>query len=140
MPHRVHWDPAFSVGREVIDAQHQSLLAQCIVLAGHCQSGEGEPGAQTFNPAFAQAFERLQALVREHFKTEASLLSACGQADLEDHQFECDEFEYLAGEIATQEHFDRLELQRFLALWCVGHVTGSAAQLRGLMASGGTPG
>ena len=45
-----------------------------------------------------------------------------------------------AGEIATQEHFDRLELQRFLALWCVGHVTGSAAQLRGLMASGGTPG
>ena len=71
-----------------------------------------------------------------NFETEAALLARCGCADLEDHRIECDEFEYLAGEIATTENFDRLELQRFLALWCLGHIKGSAGQLRAVLAGG----
>ena len=60
-----------------------------------------------------------------------------GCPELEDHRFDCDEFEYLVSEIVTTEHFERVELQRFLALWFLGHVMGSAAQLRAALAGRG---
>ena len=40
----------------------------------------------------------------------------------------------LAADIATTENFDRLELQRFVTLWWVGHIAGSAAGLRACLA------
>ncbi|MBL0085437.1 MAG: hypothetical protein IPP44_01790 [Ideonella sp.] len=137
MPIRVPWEPDFSVGHELIDAQHQGLLSQCSLLADHCLADHclAEAGERS-DRSFDQDFDRLKALAREHFETEAALLARCGCADLEDHRIECDEFEYLAGEIATTENFDRLELQRFLALWCLGHIKGSAGQLRAVLAGG----
>jgi hemerythrin-like metal-binding protein len=131
MPNRERWDPGWSVGHPVIDAQHQALLAQCNLLADHCEPGDGPANGQ----AFDQAFEKLKALAREHFDAEATLLAAHGDPDLEDHAVECDEFDYLADEVATTEHFDRLELQRFLSLWCVGHIAGSAHRQRALLAA-----
>jgi hemerythrin len=92
------------------------------VLADHCGGAGGEQAARSFD----HAFEHLKLLARQHFETEASLLAACAYPDLEDHRIDCDEFEYLADEIATTANFDRLELQRFIALWCVGHIVGSA--------------
>ena len=74
----------------------------------------------------AVAFERLRALAREHFATEAALLAERGHADLDDHAAECEEFDYLVDEIVTTDNFSRLELQRFLALWCLGHISGAA--------------
>ena len=130
MPNRVQWDPDFSVGHDIIDAQHQGLLAQCNLLEDHCACGDGEESDRSFD----QALDQLKAIAREHFATEALLL-ASGPA-LEDHQAECDEFEYLVGEVATTEKFDRPEVQRFLGLWCVGHITGSARELRALLAGG----
>ena len=124
MPNRVSWEPGFSLGHEVIDAQHQALLSHCNMLADHCTGAGGEQAERGFD----QAFEQLKFLARQHFETEASLLAACGYPDTEDHRIDCDEFEYLADEIATTANFDRLELQRFIALWCVGHIVGSAAQ------------
>jgi hypothetical protein len=58
-----------------------------------------------------------------------------GDTDTEDMALECDEFEYLADEIATTANFDRLELQRFAALWCLGHVRGSAQRCRAAAAA-----
>lgn len=130
MPHRAPWQPDFHVGHAQIDAQHQGLLAQCNRLADLCASPMDEATAPTFD----QAFERLKALAREHFETEAAVLTAAGDPDVEDHRIECDEFEYLADEIATTAHFDRLELQRFVTLWCMGHIAGSAPALRDLVA------
>lgn len=71
------------------------------------------------------------------FETEAALLSggAHVHADPEDGVAECEEFEYLADEIATTANLDRLELQRFLTLWCVGHVKASARQRREALAT-----
>ena len=42
----------------------------------------------------------------------------------------CEEFEYLVAEIAMTKNFDKLELQRFLALWWVGHILGDAKEMR----------
>lgn len=132
MPMRVSWEPDFDVGHDLIDAQHRDLLAQCDRLADHCEAGEGEAGDRQFD----QDFDRLKALAREHFETEASLLAGRGWPGLEDHRIECDEFEYLADEIVTTENFDRRELQRFLTLWWLGHIRGSARPLREFLAGG----
>ena len=121
MPTRVPWEPHFGVGHELIDAQHRALLSQCNLLADHCASTEGEAADRQFD----QAFERLRALAREHFEAEAALLAERGHPDLESHEMECEEFDYLVDEIVTTDNFDRLELQRFLALWCLGHISGS---------------
>lgn len=128
MPNRVTWDADFQVGHELIDEQHRRLLDQCNLLADHCA------GATKNEAAFDQAFEQLRTMAREHFEAEVALRAERNDPELEDHRDECDEFEYLADEIVTTENFDRLELQRFLALWWVGHVTSSARELRALLA------
>ncbi len=132
MPTRVTWEAGLAAGHEIIDAQHQGLFDQCNRLADLCTGGVEEVSLQQFD----RAFDRLKVLAREHCETEASLLagSCHAHADPEDALAECEEFEYLADEIATTANFDKLELQRFLALWCVGHVTASARQLREALA------
>jgi hemerythrin-like metal-binding protein len=130
MPTRVPWEPDYAVGHELIDAQHQGLLSVCNGLAEHCAGGPGgAPGEQ----AFDRDLERLKALVREHFETERLLLARAGYPELENHQVEFDEFEYLVAEVATAENFDRIEIQRFLALWCVGHIRGAGHQQRAFL-------
>lgn len=133
MPQRFQWDPELSVGLALIDAQHQSLLSQCNLLADHCSADGGE---EQHGP-FDLALDRLMALARAHFTAETDLLAQHGCPELEVHRFDCDEFEYLVSEIVTTEHFERVELQRFLALWFLGHVMGSAAQLRAALAGRG---
>lgn len=132
MPQRLQWDPGFEVGHEDIDAQHRGLLVLCERLAGHCLQGGGAAHEQRFDADF----EALKALVREHLESEATLLSELGDPDAEDHRVEQAEFDYLAGEVMTTGNFDRLELQRFVALWCLGHITASAARLRARLARG----
>jgi hemerythrin-like metal-binding protein len=133
-PIRAAWEPRFATTHDLLDTQHQALLAECDRMAELCASATGEQGRTQFD----QAFARLKALVKAHFEAEAAALAACGGTELDDHRDEHEEFEYLADEIATVENFDRLELQRFLALWCIGHVTGSSRQLRELQAEGRT--
>ncbi|EHR69551.1 hemerythrin [Burkholderiales bacterium JOSHI_001] len=134
MPNRAAWEPDHQVGHTTIDTQHQGLLDQCNVLADLCAADDGAH----WHPSFDAAFERLKALAREHFETEATLLAGDAQR-LEDHRSECEEFDYLVGEIVTADNFSRLELQRFLTLWCVGHVAGSAPGWRAWLASGNAP-
>lgn len=106
------------------DAQHAALLAQCNALANRYCGGAAD------DAAFDAAFDQLKVLAREHFEAEAALLAAGGDPDLEGHRDELDEFEYVVSEIATTANFDRLELQRFAALWCLGHVRGSGQRVR----------
>ena len=61
------------------------------------------------------------------------MLAQHGSPKLDDARFEREEFEVLFDEILSTEHFDRLERQRFLALWCVGHILESAAWLRAVL-------
>ena len=140
---RAAWEPGFATGHELIDAQHQGLLTQCNLLADlcdqanacGCSGAHAEAGAR----AFDQAYEQLKVLARVHFEAEAALLADAGYPELEDHQFECDEFDYLGAEIVTAENFSRVELQRFLTLWCVGHVSASAGLHSAYLARSGVP-
>jgi hemerythrin-like metal-binding protein len=122
LPLRTTWDAAYDTGLSHLDAQHRALLQQCNRLADLCG------GDEAIEAEFDRAVDRLKAMAREHFAAETSLL--VDNAALDEHRDECEEFEYLAGEVATPGHFDRLELQRFLALWCVGHIAGWALRLR----------
>lgn len=119
-PGRVAWSDEFASGHAAIDAQHRELLALCDALADLCEAADA--------PRFDAAFRQFQSAVRRHFEAEAALLA--DDAARDDHAAEAEEFVYLADEIATTAHFDRLELQRFVAVWCLGHVTASARQLR----------
>ncbi len=121
-PTRVAWSPAFETGHADTDAQHRALLSQCNQLA--------ELYVEGAELRFDEAFGQLRAAVQAHFEAEALLLAGAGPEVLEDHLADAEEFGYLADEIATTENFDRLELQRFAAVWCLGHVTASARQLR----------
>lgn len=129
---RVLWSPAHAVGHAQIDSQHQGLLAHCDLLADLCP----QPGASEAAAGFDAAFEQLKTLVREHFQTEAALLAGRDDAGREGLDDELDEFEYLVEEIVTTENFDRLELQRFVSLWCLGHIAGTAPALREHFAAG----
>jgi len=120
-PNRVQWTPQFSVGNATIDAQHQQLLAECNALADLCADG----GNDIADPQFMAVYDRLMALAHAHFATEEALLQAGAYPESEAYHFEIDEYGYLAEEIATAENFDKIELQRFLALWWVGHILGA---------------
>jgi hemerythrin-like metal-binding protein len=130
MPQRPQWEPAFSVGHELIDNQHQDLLALCNRLADHCAAEAGDARDQ----AFDQDFDRLKALAQQHFEAESAWLTQHGYPALEEHLFAFDELDDLLQDIVTTEHFDREELQRFLSLWWLGHIAGTAPQLRAFAA------
>lgn len=128
MSNRVQWDPAFDVGHDAMDAQHRQLLDQCNQLADLCAAADGD------DAKFRQTFDRLMTMAREHFAAEEALLVAAAYPELDDYRCEIEEYEFLAAEIATTENFDPIELQRFLALWWVGHVMGAARQQREFLA------
>lgn len=131
-PMRVAWDPAFETGHARLDAQHRGLLALCDELADLCMGGHERD--------FDDRLPVLQALAAEHFAAELDWLHHVGDEALDDHRAGCGEFGFLMQDIATTAHFNRLELQRFLALWWLGHVAEPAARFRALQPGGTAPG
>lgn len=125
MPNRVQWDPSFDVGNDILDNQHRNILAQCNAMADHVVDTSPESDL-----TFQERFKELAALAREHFASEAELLARRACTTLDEHKNENDEFEYLAADVATTENFDKLELQRFLALWWIGHIMESGKRYR----------
>ena len=123
-PQLAPWNEACVTGHAALDAQHAAMLDVCNELAGLC--GPGDEAARAFDAAVG----RLKALAKEHFDAESALLPEGEDAD-ELHD-EHGEFFYLAAEVATTGHFERVELQRFLALWCLGHITGWVQRLRAI--------
>lgn len=125
MPNRVPWDAAYCMGNETLDSQHRAILAQCNALADCIADADPQSG-----PTFHAAYAALVAQADAHFATEAALLQDCARPMLEAHQNERDEFAYLCNDIMTTANFEKVELQRFLALWWVGHMVGFGKQYR----------
>lgn len=125
MPNRMQWNLGYSIGHETLDRQHQDILAQCNALAD-CLADAGQENDQKFETIFNQ----LMARAGEHFSTEEALFAQFGYPMLEEHQNEHDEFNYLTNDIITTNNFEKIELQRFLALWWVGHIVGTGKKYR----------
>jgi len=121
----LQWNPRLSIGNETLDAQHRALLAHCQALADCLAEAGPEADAR-----FRSTFDELMTLSREHFAAEEALLARSGYPELDTHRNEREEFDYLAAEIVTTEHFDKQELQTFLSLWWSGHILGSAGRQR----------
>lgn len=128
MPNRVQWVPDYSMGNETLDRQHGNILTQCNALAD-CIADAGPESDRKFH----RIFNELMALGGEHFSTEETLLTQCAYPMLEEHQNEHGEFDYLVNEIITTANFERIELQRFLTLWWVGHIVGSGKKYRAFL-------
>lgn len=128
MPNRMQWNPALSVGNQMLDEQHRNIVAQCNALAD-CLAHPSEDG----EPKFRKVFDQIMLQAREHYAAESALLARSGYPDLDGHEHEREEFDYLAAEIVTAENFDKDELHRFLALWWTGHIVGSAGQHRAVL-------
>lgn len=133
MPNRVQWNPRYSVGNEILDDQHRAILAQCNALADHAVDVSPESDQQ-----FHTIFNELTARAREHFASEEKMLIRGACPTVEEHRSECEELEYLAAEIITTDNFDKLELQKFLIFWWVGHILDSAERYRACAASSPT--
>jgi hemerythrin-like metal-binding protein len=129
MPNHLQWDPLYSVGNEVLDNQHKAILAQCNAL-GDCTANPGQDPEQEFRAIFSD----LLSSVREHFSTEEALLSSAAYPELDEHREALDEFEDLAVDVITTDNFETTEIQRFLALWWVGHLIDSAKRCRAFVA------
>lgn len=127
-PQLTPWNEGYRTGHAALDAQHAALLALCDELAAQCGAGD------VAGHAFEATVERLKALAHEHFEAEGALLPE-GTA-LDELQDERSEFDYFAAEVATTGNFDRVERQRFLALWCLGHIAGWAPRLRAIAPRG----
>ena len=128
MPNRVQWDASYSLGNAVLDDQHRNILAQCNTLADCIADGDRQDDLK-----FDDTFNELMASARQHFSAEEALLTRCGYPMLDELKHEHDEFEYLAADIITTENFERIELQRFLALWWVGHIMGAGKKYRAFL-------
>lgn len=122
---RFPWDPAYSMGHDTLDAQHQQLLARCEALVD-----PEEPAQAGFNTRL----QALMALADEHFDTEEAVLDQCAYPDLDELRAERQEFADLMADLVTPEHFNPDELRRFLGLWWVGHIVGTAETMRLLLA------
>jgi hemerythrin-like metal-binding protein len=129
MPDYVKWDPLYSVGNEVLDTQHKEILAQCNAL-GDCTANPGPDGEQRFHAIFNE----LLSSARMHFLTEEALLSIAAYPELDEHRDAVDEFEDLVADVITTDNFEMTEIQRFLALWWVGHLIDSAKRCRAFVA------
>lgn len=126
--------PEERVGHAAVDAQHDALHALCGLLA---VCAVAHPGCG-HDDAFDTVLAEFKALVRTHLDTEGALLARSPDAAvevLEALEAEREEFETLADDVMTPACFDRIELQRFAALWTAGHIRSCAARWRSTRAA-----
>ena len=79
----VQWDPTFSVGHAVLDAQHRHLLHCCAQAQRLASTARGDPEGRLHH-----LLDELFRYTRIHFTTEESLLRCLGYPDLAAHQQE----------------------------------------------------
>ncbi len=127
MSNHVQWDPLFDVANEVLNEQRKAILAQCNALSDCADSP-----AQDAEQRFRATLDALRSSAREHFATELAIFSSATYPGQDAYRMVKDEFEYLASDIITTDNFGMHEIQRFVALWWVGHLIDSARMLQAL--------
>jgi len=119
----IEWQQSYSVGNEVLDDQHKKLLGLC-KNAVQCMSDESPEGTLLFH----STLKELSDYVRTHFKTEETLMKACGYPQLAQHQREHDKYHDRLTDLlvkASWGDIDRDGLHHHLSHWWSEHILGS---------------
>ncbi len=126
------WSPAFSVGNDVLDAQHRLLLQLC-QAAGEKLAATPQPNAHEIHVIL----NGLCLYARVHFATEEKLLREVGYPDIEAQQAEHDHYwttltHHL--EAACAGRPDLPALHAFLSEWWESHILVSDMRYKAYLA------
>jgi PAS domain S-box-containing protein/hemerythrin-like metal-binding protein len=115
------WHDGYSVGVEVLDLQHQKLLALCREAERHLFD-EGAEGSEGFHAVLNE----MSRYADEHFKTEEALLSAHGYPDVMSQQEEHDAYRVqlasycMSSSVGSPQ--DKAAVNDFLLNWWKHHI------------------
>jgi hemerythrin len=129
---RLEWTPELAVGVELIDAQHQELIAAANALLSALNQGQGRE-------AIATTLRFLEEYILLHFEAEEKLMVKHAYAGYPRHkQAHADfirDFVALKRELVTRGASPSLamRLHRCIAGWLPGHIATEDAALAGLV-------
>lgn len=111
------WSAAYSVGSDVLDAQHRTLLDLC-VEASRCRTQED-------SERLGDILERMRHYAEEHFRTEEGMLAASAYSGLSEQRREHEEYlerltEFLLS--ASGQALDSATVHDFLLRWWLDHI------------------
>jgi hemerythrin len=133
MPIRVQWDSNFSVGNDLLDRQHRTLLGLCNDMAECLKAGEGE-----WRLRFHDILHQLNQYARDHFKAEEDLLQRHQYSEMDAQLAEHYAYVEQMTEwtfAASMNSIDMLGVQHYLAVWWRDHILLSDMQYKGLISS-----
>jgi hemerythrin len=120
----VQWEDGYSVGVELIDAQHKELIRMTNELFLGCQ--KGGMAAEAY---FMKAIQGAVNYVKTHFYTEEEILSRLYYPGLAAHKKEHEDFvAEVLQEIRAFEQGKKLAPQdfvKYLQNWVLVHIAGS---------------
>jgi len=116
----VKWENRYSVGVDIIDEQHKTLLN--LINRLHSSMLEGLGKTKVF-----VTLQELASYSMVHFKTEEKMMEEVTYFDIENHKKEHESFKYdIASFIIKQqagEPFIAQEVLTFLHEWVIDHIT-----------------
>lgn len=116
---RIEWDASFSVGVELLDAQHRRIIGMINVLISN-------PGATVGSQTIAAVLERLIKYASDHFDAEERILKAYRYPDLARQQADHESYRLkiaaFCGDAMIHRDGVPLELLEFLSDWWLHHV------------------
>lgn len=120
------WQPAFSVGHSLLDAQHKKLFELCHEAA--CHIADDTPAGLA---KFRIILDQLADYVNEHFRSEEALLRKHGYPLLESHKEEHLNYQLKLANFllaAALGEVDKTSIVACLAGWWAEHILGSDQQ------------
>ncbi|WP_421903337.1 bacteriohemerythrin [Maridesulfovibrio sp.] len=116
----VEWKDEYSLGNELIDEQHKSLIA---LLNDLSEAGPGNKDGKGFT-----CLSRMTKYAQEHFRDEENFMRENGYPGLDDHIIEHKEFisrveDYQDAVFANYVPFQ--DMLDFLNNWLIEHMIGS---------------
>lgn len=114
------WQPMFSVGHPLLDAQHQRLLGLC-ARASACLADSSEQSVGEFH----LILNDLMTYARQHFRTEEQLLRDLSYSHLDTQLAEHEAYLTRLVDFTTEAMFgviDKPALQHYLGEWWMYHI------------------
>lgn len=113
------WNPTYSVGHELLDAQHRILLRLCDEV------GQLDPASGSRIMPIQEVFNQLRLYAQVHFTTEEELLAETDYPELDEQRIEHDKYWETLGkmlEAVAEGNADCNGVRDFLIGWWQRHI------------------